>query len=82
MKLNRIHLETLSWRVVVFDYSDNPIGEFFASKNLDPSTNREYPFNITFESPKYDEVMSTVLLKQEIINDWLAQEKVINPLPI
>jgi hypothetical protein len=67
---------------VVFDYSDNYIGEFFVSKNIDTNSNREYPFSITFESPKYDEVMSTVLLKQDIINDWLVQEQAINPLTI
>jgi hypothetical protein len=82
LKLIKIQTDNSDCKVVVFDHSGNPVGEFYASKNLDPSTNREYPFNITFESPKYDEVMSTVLLKQEIINEWLAQEKVINPRPI
>ena len=82
MKLIKIQTDNSDWKVVVFDHSDNPVGEFYASKNPNGNTNRDFPFDITFESPKYDEVMSTVLLKQEIINDWLVQERAINPLTI
>ncbi len=82
MNLWRIKSENSDWRIVVFDDSKNPIGEFFASINSDVKSNRDFPFNITFESPKYDEVMSTMLLKQEIINDWLVQERAINALTI
>ena len=70
MKLNKIQIDNFEWRVVVFDHSENFVGEFFASRNLNEDTNRDFPFNITFESPRYDEVMSEVLHRQDEIQDW------------
>ncbi len=67
---------------MVFDHSDNPVGEFYASKNPNGNTNRDFPFDITFESPRYDEVMSSVLLKQDVISNWLADELASNPFTL
>lgn len=82
MKLRKIQLENGHWKVVVFDHSENSVGEFFASKNLNEKTNRDFPFDITFESPKYDELMAKVLKQQDIINYWLTDNQSNNPLPI
>ena len=67
---------------MVFDHSDNPVGEFYASKNPNGNTNRDFPFDITFESPRYEEVMSSVLLKQDVISNWLADELASNPFTL
>jgi hypothetical protein len=72
LKLIKIQTDNSDWKALVFDQSDNPVGEFYASKNLDPRTNREYPFDITFESSKYDELMAKILDKQDDIQDWLV----------
>lgn len=82
MNLSRIKSENGYWRVIVFDHSNNPIGEFFASKNLDPRTNREYPFDITFESPRYDEVMSAILIQSKTIQTWLSNVRENNNLKL
>lgn len=82
MKLRKIQFENGHWEVVVFDHSENSVGEFFASRNLNAETNRDFPFNITFESPKYDELMAKVLKQQDRINYWLTDNQSNNPLPI
>ncbi len=82
MKLIKIQTDNSDWKVVVFDHSDNPVGEFYASKNPNGNTNRDFPFDITFESPRYDEVMSSVLLKQDVISNWLADELASNPFTL
>ena len=82
MKLRKIQFENGHWKVVVFDHSENSVGEFFASKNINEKTNRDFPFDITFESPKYDELMAKVLKQQDIINYWLTVNQSNNPLPI
>ena len=63
---------------MVFDYTDNPVVEFYASKNTNGNTNRDFSFDITFESPRYDEAMSDVLMKQDIVQVWLADVKATN----
>ena len=82
MKLRKIQIDNSDWKVVVFDHSENSVGEFFASKNINEKTNRDFPFDITFESPKYDELMAKVLKQQDIINYWLTVNQSNNPLPI
>ncbi len=82
MKLIKIQTDNSDWKVVVFDHSDNPVGEFYASKNLDPRTNREYPFDITFESPRYDEVMSAILIQSKTIQTWLSNVRENNNLKL
>jgi hypothetical protein len=82
LKLIKIQTDNSDWKVVVFDHSDNPVGEFYASKNPNGNTNRDFPFDITFESPRYDEVMSSVLLKQDVISNWLADELASNPFTL
>jgi hypothetical protein len=72
LKLIKIQTDNSDWKVVVFDHSDNPVGEFYASKNPNGNTNRDFPFDITFESPKYDELMAKILDKQDDIQDWLV----------
>ena len=81
MRLKRIKTEN-AWRLVVFDHSDNHVGEFFVSENSEGGMNGDFPFNFTFESPEYDRVMIDVLRKQEIINDWLADNDALNTLDI
>ena len=82
MKFIKIQTNNSDWKVVVFDHSDNPVGEFYASKNPNGNTNRDFPFDITFESPRYEEVMSSVLLKQDVISNWLADELASNPFTL
>jgi hypothetical protein len=82
LKLIKIQTDNSDWKVVVFDHSDNPVGEFYASKNLDPRTNREYPFDITFESPRYDEVMSAILIQSKTIQTWLSNVRENNNLKL
>jgi hypothetical protein len=82
LKLRKIQFENGHWEVVVFDHSENSVVEFFASKNLNEKTNRDFPFDITFESPKYDEVMSIVLQKEDDIDNWLAHKKAITSFTI
>lgn len=72
MKLIKIQTDNSGWKVVVFDHSDKPVGEFYASKNPNGNTNRDFPFDITFESSKYDELMAKILDKQDDIQDWLV----------
>jgi hypothetical protein len=82
LKFIKIQTNNSDWKVVVFDHSDNPVGEFYASKNPNGNTNRDFPFDITFESPRYEEVMSSVLLKQDVISNWLADELASNPFTL
>ncbi len=72
MKLIKIQTDNSDWKVVIFDHSDNPVREFYASKNPNGNTNKDFPFDITFESPKYDELMAKILDKQDDIQDWLV----------
>jgi hypothetical protein len=72
LKLIKIQTDNSDWKVVVFHHSDNPVGQFFASKNPNGNTNKDFPFDITFKSPKYDELMAKILDKQDDIQDWLV----------
>jgi hypothetical protein len=67
---------------VVFDHSDNPVGEFYASKNLNGNTNKDSSFDITFESPRYDEVMSAILIQSKTIQTWLSNVRTNNNLKL
>lgn len=67
---------------MVFDHSENSVGEFFASKNLNEKTKRDFPFDFIFESPKYDELMAKVLKQQVRIKYWLADNQSNDPLTL
>lgn len=82
MKLIKIQTDNSDWKVVVFDHSGNPVGEFYASKNPNGNTNRDFPFDITFESPRYDEVMSAILIKCKTIQTWLSNVMTNNNLKL